>query len=100
MRRLALMIGQNMNKLVLLIIAISISASILMGCNSKDSTRIDIEIGTPRTEVIELYGEPQGTLSGFFGDIYKIDNSEVIVYYEVDKNNNPVVSNVKIIPIK
>lgn len=66
----------------------------------EESIKVGIEIGTPHTEVIKLLGETQGTLSGFYGDVCKIDNSEVVVYYEVNKNNDAVVSNVKIIPLK
>ena len=86
-----------MNKFILILIAICISTSLLVGCISKvNDTNIDIKIGTPRKEVIELLGEPQGTLSGFYGDIYKMDNSKIIIYYEARVNSDDVVSDVKI----
>nr|WP_312578010.1 hypothetical protein [Sedimentibacter sp.] len=85
-----------MKKLILLIIAICISITLLLGCKSKETIKTDIKIGTPRNEVIELLGEPQGTLFGNYGDIYIIDNSKVIVYYEVRTNSDAVVKEVKV----
>ncbi|WP_313346759.1 hypothetical protein [Sedimentibacter sp.] len=73
-----------MKKLILLISVVCIFSSLLVGCKSKEDIKIDIEIGTPREEVLELLGEPQGTLFGFYGDIYIIDNSEIIVYTDND----------------
>ncbi len=85
-----------MKKLILLIIVICISITLLLGCKSKETIKTDIKIGTPRNEVIELLGEPQGTLFGYYGDIYIIDNSKVIVYYEVRTNSDAVVKEVKV----
>ena len=51
-----------------------------------------IAVGTPIDEVHEILGEPDGMLSGFWGDIYLLDNgNEVIIYYDA----NGLVEHVK-----
>jgi hypothetical protein len=43
----------------------------------------DIRIGTPREIVHKIMGEPDGMLSGLFGDIYKLeDGSRIVFYYD------------------
>ena len=43
-----------------------------------------IEAGTPRSEALEKFGEPDSFLSGLFGDIYRCEDKLVIVYYDPD----------------
>lgn len=43
-----------------------------------------IEAGTPRSEVLEKFGEPDSFLSGLFGDIYRCEDNLVVVYYDSD----------------
>ncbi len=69
---------------------------LLAGCKSKQATEIDIKIGTTRTEIIEMLGEPIGSLSGFYGEIFEVDGSEIVVYYDVRTDSDAVVSDVKI----
>ena len=46
----------------------------------------DVVIGTHQDEVHRVLGEPSGTLSGFYGDIYMLDNgTQIIVYYTDDQ---------------
>lgn len=43
-------------------------------------------LGTPRQEVLSAWGEPDGMLSGFFGDIYALSSTvQVIVYYDTSR---------------
>lgn len=40
-------------------------------------------LGLSRQEILNAWGEPDGMLSGFFGDIYALeDGAQVIVYYD------------------
>ena len=43
-----------------------------------------IEAGTPRSEVLEKFGEPDSFLSGLFGDIYRCEDKLVLIYYDSD----------------
>ena len=61
--------------------------ALLAACGSGEPTRKDYEAikeGTPRSEVLEKFGEPDSGLSGFFGDIYNCGDQVVVIYYEVD----------------
>ena len=52
----------------------------------------DIRIGMLRDDVHKIMGEPDGMLSGFWGDIYLLDNdNRVIIYYDA----NGLVEHVK-----
>lgn len=55
-----------------------------------------IEIGTKQADIHEKFGEPAGTLSGLYGDIYTVDNKRVIIYYTFDPDGGHPVSEVKI----
>lgn len=51
-------------------------------------------IGISREELLSIWGEPDGTLSGFWGDIWQLDNEtdkSIIVYYD----NDGIVENIK-----
>ena len=42
-------------------------------------------LGLPRRYVLNAWGEPDGTLSGLFGDIYALEGgAHVIVYYDTE----------------
>ena len=46
-------------------------------------------LGRERQEILRAWGEPDGMLSGFFGDVYHLDGaSRVIVYYDTEPMNN------------
>ena len=67
------------------IIAAAVLAAVL--CLALLATREDYEAikeGTPRSDVLEKFGEPDSGLSGFFGDIYNCGDQVVVIYYEVD----------------
>ncbi len=51
--------------------------------------------GAPRETILSAWGEPDGTLSGFWGDIFKIPDTEkqLILYY----NEDGLVSSVKLV---
>jgi hypothetical protein len=43
------------------------------------------ETPVPREEIIEILGEPNGSLSGFYGDIFNINSeTRIIIYYDTD----------------
>ncbi len=45
-------------------------------------------LGLPRGDVLRAWGEPDGMLSGFFGDIYSLeDGTRIIVYYDTEPMN-------------
>lgn len=45
-------------------------------------------LGLPRQEILNAWGEPDGMLSGLFGDIYALeDGVQVIVYYDTEPMN-------------
>jgi hypothetical protein len=55
----------------------------------------EISVGMSRSRVLEQLGEPHDTLSGFFGDVYRLeDGRTVIIYYD---NSGARVENTKII---
>ncbi len=69
--------------------AILIVLIIMAGCSEKEPVTIEnfseIKIGTTRDNVHKKFGEPYGMLSGFWGDIYRADDSvKIIVYYDRD----------------
>ncbi len=39
--------------------------------------------GRPREDILSAWGEPDGSLSGLFGDIYRLEDSSIILYYNV-----------------
>lgn len=53
-----------------------------------------IKAGTPRSEILEKFGEPDSFLSGLFGDIYRCEDKLVVIYYDSDaygSENAPVL---------
>lgn len=45
-------------------------------------------LGRTREEILNAWGQPDGGLSGLFGDIYALENgSHVIVYYDPEPMN-------------
>lgn len=46
-------------------------------------------LGRERREILAAWGNPDGMLSGFFGDIYGLESgAQVIVYYDTDPLND------------
>ena len=39
--------------------------------------------GTHQDEIHRIFGDPSGMLSGFWGDVYRLDNgTKIIIYYD------------------
>lgn len=69
------------------VLAAVLCLALLAACGSGEPTLKDyeaIKAGTPRSEVLEKFGEPDSGLSGFFGDIYNCGDQVVVIYYEGD----------------
>ena len=67
------------------VLAAVLCLALLAACGSGEPTRKDFEAikeGTPRSEVLEKFGEPDSGLSGLFGDIYNCEDQLAIVYYD------------------
>lgn len=48
-------------------------------------------LGRAREEILNAWGQPDGGLSGLFGDIYTLENgSHVIVYYDPEPMNQGI----------
>ena len=46
-------------------------------------------LGLPRHRVLSAWGEPDGMLSGLFGDIYTLDSGrQIVVYYDTQPLND------------
>lgn len=53
--------------------------------------------GTSREALRKAWGEPDGMLSGFYGDIYNgPDGKRIVVYYDVRFDSGPRVQDVHI----
>jgi hypothetical protein len=81
----------------------------MSGCNEKVKSNVDavtysrwLETAT-QDEVHKILGEPTGTLSGFWGDIYHLVNgTKIFIYYDAtgkveyiktyDKDGNEIKS--------
>ena len=62
---------------------------------SSKGEKFDVGLkGHSRDSVIDYWGEPDGMLSGFWGDIWKLNGlGEVIVYYDEDGNVEHIKAN-------
>ena len=73
------------------VLTVILCLTLLAACGSGEPTLKDFEAikeGTPRSEVLEKFGEPDSGLSGFFGDIYNCGDQVVVIYYEVDSGSD------------
>lgn len=71
--------------IVAAVLAAILCLTLLAACGSGEPTLKDFEAikeGTPRSEVLEKFGEPDSGLSGLFGDIYICEDQLAIVYYD------------------
>ena len=49
--------------------------------------------GKKETEIKANWGEPDGMLSGFYGDIYVYNGKQIVIYYDADcKVTNIMIS--------
>lgn len=44
-----------------------------------------------RREICDKWGEPDGTLSGFYGDIYVCSGRKIVIYYDGDSKITDVL---------
>lgn len=66
---------------------------------------LGIEPGTPQDDVHNIMGKPDSMLSGLWGDIYKLVNGSIVIFYydpngnvqEIKKNIGKEISSVEII---
>ncbi len=73
------------------VLAAILCLTLLAACGSGEPTLKDyeaIKAGTPRSEVLEKFGEPDSGLSGLFGDIYICEDQLAIVYYDSSAGYN------------
>ena len=73
------------------VLAAVLCLALLATRGSGEPTLKDFEVikeGTPRSEVLEKFGEPDSGLSGFFGDIYNCGDQVVVIYYEGDYSSD------------
>lgn len=91
------------------IILLFIFTLTFFGCKSQSNAKTNLEnipilseevmeahlIGTPREDILTAWGDPDGTLSGLKGDIFKIPNSEkqIILYYDEED----LIANIKLV---
>ena len=47
--------------------------------------------GITETEIRENWGEPDGMLSGFYGDIYECNGKSIVIYYDADSTVTDVL---------
>ena len=99
-----------MKKLIALVLAF-VCVLGLCACDSKKDIPFDLPfervnecgqeeldeklIGISREDLLAIWGEPDGHLSGFWGDTWQLDNEKgehIIVYYDKDG----IVENVKV----
>lgn len=55
-----------------------------------------IPLGTLQEEVHKRLGDPDGFLSGLYGDIYLVDDLRVIFYYEYNKEKGHKLEEIKV----
>lgn len=58
-----------------------------------------IKVGTMREEVLKEFGDPDGMLSGLYGDIYFVGDLRVIIYYEFNEETGSPVESIKIVDL-
>lgn len=78
---------------------VAIIAVLLIVWSPQDDAQVsykDIKVGMTQEEVYNTVGQPQGSLSGLYGDIYLIGEKRVIVYYEFNEEKGHPVTDIKI----
>ncbi len=70
----------------------------LVGCAKGEPTITDyqsVEVGTKQEKVHKRFGEPDSTLSGLYGDIYVVEDKQVIIYYDFNEETGYPVTEIK-----
>lgn len=60
-----------------------------------DQAATEALAGTARETVLKVWGEPDGGLSGLFGDVYETEDEHVIIVYYNHSGEPYVVESVK-----
>ena len=47
--------------------------------------------GKTEKEIGDNWGEPDGMLSGFYGDIFEYDGKQIVIYYDADSRITDVL---------
>ncbi|MCR5116103.1 MAG: hypothetical protein K6A97_01200 [Lachnospiraceae bacterium] len=63
---------------------------------STNKTKVKIEIGTDRTNIIDAFGEPSEIDYIEHFETYYIDGTQVYIYYDLDAEGNQIVSKVEV----
>ncbi len=63
---------------------------------STNKTKVKIEIGTDRTNIIDAFGEPSEIDYIEHYETYYIDGTQVYIYYDLDAEGNQIVSKVEV----
>ena len=91
-----------MKKCVSIVLALVIMTVLLSSCMASFPTKERVAAQT-REEATELlknktakeiydnWGEPDGTLSGFYGDIYICNDKNIVIYYDADSKVTDVL---------
>lgn len=87
--------GRGLSAAVLAALALAVSLSLSSSLPSPDAVAAMTPeaadtalLGQSRHRVLAAWGEPDGMLSGFFGDIYTLDSGgQVTVYYDTEPMN-------------
>ena len=92
-----------MKRISVALLYISIIFYLLTGCIKTELSIQDYEdivIGTSQEELHKKFGEPQGMLSGMYGDVYILDKKRIIIYYKLNENKEVLVNEVKITDVE
>ena len=91
-----------MKKSATLVLALVIITILFSSCTASFPTKEQVSTQTSEkaTELLknktakEIYnnwGEPDGTLSGFYGDIYVFNGKSIVIYYDADSRATGVL---------
>ena len=94
--------GPNMKNRALALLVLVMTAVIFCSCaatfpkkeniatlSSDEATKV--LKGKTEKEINDNWGEPDGILSGFYGDIYDYNNKSIVIYYTADSKVSDVL---------
>ena len=92
----------NVKKGIIAIFALAMLAVILSSCaaafpekeqiaalSGEEATKVLKD--RPEREISDHWGEPDGMLSGFYGDIYVYNDKQIVIYYDGDSRVTDVL---------
>lgn len=91
-----------MKKSALFLFTLLIVTILLSSCTASFPSKKDVALLTreeatvllkdkTKEEIHDNWGEPDGTLSGFYGDIYVCNGKSVVIYYDADSKVTDVL---------